>query len=149
LGAPGLLAPAPEGDYILSAHVVADLRTTFDAGALIVWQDERTWAKLAVELCPQGRPTVVSVVTRTRSDDCNSITLAEPHAVLRVARIDEAFAFHVHLDGSWQLIRHFWLGDGPVRPGFLAQSPAGPGCTARFREVVFEPRRLGDVRDGT
>lgn len=153
LGAPGLLAPAPTGDYTLSAHVAADLRATFDAGALILWQDERTWAKLAIELSPAGRPTIVSVVTRARSDDCNSITLEEPQARIRLARIGDTFAFHVHLGDAWQLIRHFWLGDGdgdgPVRPGFLAQSPTGGGCTARFRDVVFEPRRLGDVRDGT
>ena len=149
LNAPALLAPAPEGDFVLSAQIESDLRARFDAGALIVWQDEQTWAKLALELSAQSKPTIVSVVTRTRSDDCNSITLERPSAHLRLARIDDTFAFHVHHEGSWELVRHFSLPPGALRPGFLAQSPTGRGCTARFREIVYEPRRLDDIRNGS
>jgi regulation of enolase protein 1 (concanavalin A-like superfamily) len=149
LNAPALVASLAEGDFVLSAHVEAELRATFDAGALLLWQEERTWAKLALELSPEGRPTVVSVVTRGRSDDCNSLTLDRPSARLRLARIDDAFAFHLHAAGRWQLVRHFWLDAPGLCAGLLAQSPTGEGCTARFREVRLEPRRLDDVRDGT
>jgi regulation of enolase protein 1 (concanavalin A-like superfamily) len=125
LDAPALLASLHDGDFVLSAHVEAELRATFDAGALVVWHDERTWAKLALELSPEGRPTVVTVVTRGRSDDCNSVALDRPSAHLRLARIDDAFAFHLHAAGRWQLIRHFFLDTTSVRAGFLAQSPTG------------------------
>ena len=149
LNAPALLAQPPEHDFLLSTQIEAELRCTFDAGALLLWHDEQTWAKLALERSPEGRSTIVSVVTRGRSDDCNSLALDQPRARLRLARIGDAFAFHLHAAGSWQLIRHFSLGARPVRPGFLAQSPTGEGCTARFRGIELETRRLDDVRDGT
>jgi len=149
LNAPLLLADPPEEDFVLSARVEAELRATFDAGALLLWHDERTWAKLALELSPEGRPTVVTVVTRGRSDDCNSVVLDDANAHLRLARIGDAFAFHLHAEGRWQLVRHFSLDGARVHAGFLAQSPTGRGCTARFRQVRFESRRLDDIRDGT
>jgi uncharacterized protein len=149
LNAPLLLANVQDGDFVLSAQIEADLQSTFDAGALVLWQDERTWAKLALELSPEGRATVVSVVTRGRSDDCNSVALDQPRAHLRIARIEDAFAFHLHAAGSWHLIRHFFLRTAGLRAGFLAQSPTGQGCSVRFREVRLESRRLDDVRDGT
>jgi regulation of enolase protein 1 (concanavalin A-like superfamily) len=149
LNAPALLANLHAGPFVLSAQVEAELQATFDAGALVLWQDERTWAKLALELSPDGRPTVVTVVTRGRSDDCNSVALDQPRAHLRLARIDDAFAFHLHAAGRWQLIRHFFLDTASVRAGFLAQSPTGDGCTVRFRQVRAAGRRLEDVRDGT
>jgi regulation of enolase protein 1 (concanavalin A-like superfamily) len=149
LNAPALLADLAKGDFALSARVEAELRSTFDAGALLLWHDESTWAKLAVERSPDGRPTVVSVVTRGASDDCNSIALERPGAQLRAARIGDAFAFHVHLEDRWQLIRHFSLGTAGIRPGFLAQSPTGEGCATRFTGIRVEARRLADLRDGT
>ena len=149
LNAPVLLANLHDGDFVLSAQIEADLKATFDAGALVLWQDERAWAKVALELSPEGRATVVTVVTRVRSDDCNSVVLDQPRAHLRVARIGDAFAFHLHAAGRWQLIRHFFLGTSRVRAGFLAQSPTGQGCTVRFRHIRVESRRLDDVRDGT
>jgi regulation of enolase protein 1 (concanavalin A-like superfamily) len=149
LNAPVLLANLHDRDFVLSAYIEAELQALFDAGALLVWQGDRSWAKFAVERSPEGKPTVVTVVTRNLSDDCNSVTLDQPSAHLRVARIDDAFAFHLEVAGRWQLIRHFVLEPGNVRVGFLAQSPIGQGCTARFRQMRAEQRRLNDVRDGT
>jgi regulation of enolase protein 1 (concanavalin A-like superfamily) len=149
LNAPVLLATLHEGDFVLSAHIEAELEATFDAGALVLWHGDSTWAKLALELSPEGRATVVTVVTRGRSDDCNSVALDQPSAHLRLARIGDAFAFHLHAAGRWELIRHFSLGTASVRAGFLAQSPTGEGCTVRFRQIRAESRRLNDIRDGT
>jgi regulation of enolase protein 1 (concanavalin A-like superfamily) len=149
LNAPALLLEAPAGDFTLSARIESELRETYDAGALILWHDREHWAKFAVELSPQGRPTIVSVVTRVLSDDCNSIALERPDAQLRIARIDDAFALHVKVGADWSLIRHFTLAGGPARPGFLAQSPTGAGCSARFSALALEARRLDDIRDGT
>jgi uncharacterized protein len=139
-----------EGDYLLSARVEAGLAETFDAGALVLWADERTWGKLALERSPAGAATVVSVVTRGVSDDCNSWTLDEPVAWLRIARMGAAYAFHASLDGArWDLVRHFRLEAANVQVGFEAQSPFGDGCTARFSEIAFEARTLADLRDGS
>jgi regulation of enolase protein 1 (concanavalin A-like superfamily) len=148
--APALLG-RPDGDFQLSAHVEAELAATFDAGALVLRAGGRAWAKLALERSPEGLATVVSVVTRERSDDCNSFAVDGSSLWLRVSRIGEACALHVSTDGSrWQLIRHFSIaGWEPLDAGFLAQSPTGPGCVARFAGVRYAAETLADIRDGS
>ena len=94
---------------------------------------------------------MVSVVTRGESDDCNSVPIDAHATWLRVSRLGRAFAFHHSVDGErWDMIRYFSLGDvaDEVEVGFLAQSPAGDGCTALFEEVTFVPAQLADVRSG-
>jgi uncharacterized protein len=148
LAAPRRLVQPPEGDWLLSARVEAQLQATFDAGALILWADERTWAKLAFERSPQGEGMVVSVVTRGLSDDCNSSVVAGDAVWLRIARVGEAFAFHASADGErWDFVRHFAL-DGDPRPGFLAQSPTGEGMAATFSDIRLDATRLRDLRSG-
>jgi len=139
-----------EGDFTLSARVETEFGSTFDAGALMLWQDERTWAKLAFEISPAGQPMVVSVVTRGESDDCNSMAVDDPGIWLRVARIDGAYAFHASATGrDWQFVRHFRLpGAGPTEVGFEVQSPVGEGCRARFTQIVHTGRTLSDLRNG-
>jgi len=144
--APATLAPV-EGDFVLSALVEVAFAAMFDAGALLVWEDERRWAKLAFELSPQQERMVVSVVTHGRSDDCNSTVVAAESVRLRIARMDEAYAFHASRDGErWDLVRHFHLA-GAVEIGFEAQSPRGDGCEAVFSDIRFEQRTLLDIRD--
>ena len=146
--APALLAPEA-GDYLFSAHVAVDLAATFDAGALVLWHHERTWAKLALELSPQGEPMVVSVVTRGASDDCNSCVVAGNSLWLRIARIGRAHAFHASADGRrWDLVRSFRIDAPELELGFEAQSPTGAGCWAVFSDVRLEARTLGDLRSG-
>lgn len=146
--APALVMPV-EGSWMLSAQVAAEHQSTFDAAVLVVYAAERAWAKLCLELSPRGEPMVVSVVTRSESDDCNSLVIDSP-VWLRVARLERAFAFHYSLDGEvWHMVRYFSLGDAAsVEVGFLAQSPTGDGCTATFREISFTPEILSDVRSG-
>jgi regulation of enolase protein 1 (concanavalin A-like superfamily) len=149
LNAPRLLGRV-EGDYSLSARVTVEFRSDYDAGVLLLWVHERLWAKLCFELSPQGEPMVVSVVTRGVSDDCNSFVVDGDAVGLRVARLGQAFAFHVSTDGrTWRLVRYFALEPGAdPRVGFLAQSPRGDGCSVRFEEISFRPGRLDDIRSG-
>ena len=152
-GEPALNAPAlvgaVAGDFILSAHVSVTFGATFDAGVLMLHADERCWAKLCFERSPQGRPMVVSVVTREYSDDCNSVVVDDDNLWLRVARLGTAYAFHASTDGRhWQLVRYFGLPAADVSVGFEAQSPFGEGCTATFADITFEQRRLADLRSG-
>ena len=140
---------AVEGDFVLSASVSVAFASTFDAGALFVWGSERRWAKLAFELSPQRERMVVSVVTRDRSDDCNSTVVAGDSIGLRIARIGGALAFHASADGArWDLLRHFHLPDAH-EAGFAAQSPTGEGCEATFTDIRFEQRTLLELRDGS
>jgi regulation of enolase protein 1 (concanavalin A-like superfamily) len=71
-------------------------------------------------------------------------------AWLRIARVDQAFAFHWSADGQrWRFVRLFRLPVAGVRIGFIAQSPIGEGSTATFDHVALAERRLADLRDGT
>jgi uncharacterized protein len=152
LSAPALLGTAA-GDFQVAARVEVAFAAAFDAGALVLWHDERTWAKLCFEYSPQAEPMVVSVVTRGVSDDCNSVVITGNVVWLRLARIGAAHAFHYSADGErWHFVRHFRLGgDGPVSFGFgfEAQSPTGDGCAARFSRISFRPVTLASLRDGT
>ncbi|WP_067970066.1 DUF1349 domain-containing protein [Nocardiopsis trehalosi] len=138
-----------EGDFSLSARVRLDLASTYDAAVLLLWAGADTWAKFCLEASPQGRPTIVSVVNRGVSDDCNSFAVDGGDVRLRISRLGPAYAFHVRADGDfWHLVRYFAL-DGDPEVGFLAQSPTGEGRTVRFEEIAFTPTRLADLRGGT
>ncbi|MEO3755343.1 DUF1349 domain-containing protein [Streptomyces sp. B6B3] len=146
--APALLGD-PSGDFTLSARVTVSLAETYDAGVLLLHRDPDTWAKLCLELSPQGRPTIVSVVTRGSSDDANGIAVDTGDVWLRIARIGDAYAFHASTDGSfWQLVRYFTFG-GAAQVGFLAQSPLGPGSTVWFTGIAYARRTLSDLRGGS
>ena len=152
LSAATLLGAPPAGDFRFAARVTVGFAATFDAGVLLLWLDERNWAKLCFEFSPDGEPMVVSVVCRGVADDANGFVVDGRSVWLRVSRTGSAFAFHASTDGTrWRLIRHFALdGDASaVRLGFEAQSPTGDGCTVRFDDVRFVPGGLADLRDGS
>jgi len=147
--APRLLGPV-EGDFQLSARVTCTFDGAFDAGALLLWADEARWVKLALEVSPDGDPGVVSVVTDGLSDDANAFAVTGGAAWLRLSRLGPACALHArHDDEPWRFVRHFPLAStSGLRAGFLAQSPAGEGATARFESIAFTPERLSDLRSG-
>ena len=149
LDAPALVGRTG-GDFLLSARVEVGFASTFDAGVLALWHDERTWAKLCLEYSPDGEAMVVSVVTRSTSDDCNSAVVAGDSVWLRISRIGPEFAFHASTDGTvWRLVRHFALtANDEIEVGFAAQSPLGDGCTATFSDIRFRADTLEDLRNG-
>ena len=134
----------------LKALVTVDYASTFDAGVLTVYKSEQLWAKLCLELSPQGTLMIVSVVTKGKSDDCNSVPISGKSAYLRIAKLESAYAFHYSLDGSfWNMVRYFTLDGSPeAEIGFLAQSPTGEKCSARFSEVAYVPQKLAEIRTG-
>jgi uncharacterized protein len=153
-GEPKANAPAlvgnVQGDFQLSSHVEVDFASSYDAGVLALWKDDRTWAKLCYEFSPQQEPMLVSVVTRGVSDDCNSFVVDRNGIWLRISRIGHAYAFHFSSDGSWwSLVRHFAFAEGDnLAVGFQAQSPLGEQCTARFTRIRFLRSSLTDLRNG-
>jgi regulation of enolase protein 1 (concanavalin A-like superfamily) len=152
LTAATLLGLPASADFQLSARVTVDFAAQFDAGVLLLWVDERHWAKLCFELSPAAEPMVVSVVTRDVSDDANAFTVPDRSVLLRVSRVDHVYAFHASTDEqTWRLIRVFTLGAELDRHmiGFEAQSPTGRGCVATFDRIRFVADRLADLRDGS
>lgn len=152
LNAPRLIG-VPDSRFQLSALVEVEFASTFDAGVLLIWAHDRSWAKLCLEYSPAGQPMVVSVVTRGVSDDANSRDVEGLGTWLRISRsTGGSFAFHAATDGvHWSVIRHFSLDLAPddvVRIGFLAQSPTGEGCRASFSQLRYLPEALDDLRGG-
>ena len=147
--APVLVGSPPTGDFTWEAHVVLDGDAMFDAAGLFVYDDDDHWAKLAVEVTAAG-PTIVSVVTDTFSDDCNSTVLGQRSAWLRLGRVGEAIAFHASDGGGcWELVRVFRAPSAAPRIGFVCQAPTGAGCTGTFDAIAFNLRSLSDIRDGS
>jgi hypothetical protein len=142
-----LLLFRPTGDFVLTARVTLDIRAQWDAGCLMVYADDSTWAKFALEISAYQEPTIVTVVTRGVSDDCNSTPIAGNSAHLRVARIGAAIIFYAALDGrTWKLVRAFTLGmPADLRVGFGSQSPIGQGGSAKFSAIAFERRTVSDI----
>ena len=148
--APAALFSPPGGDFLLSAKVSVDFKSTFDAGVLQLRAADDLWGKLCFEYSPQGQPMVVSVVTRRVSDDCNSSVIEGNVVHLRLSRSGKTFSFHYSTDGLiWQFVRYFSLGDpGSLQVGFSAQSPTGERCTVRFSDLAFRVGTLKDNRSG-
>jgi regulation of enolase protein 1 (concanavalin A-like superfamily) len=146
-----VLVSAADDDFQLVALVNVDFAAMFDAGVLFVHQSDEVFAKLCFELSPAGERTVVSVVTRSASDDANGPVIDADQVWLRVSKIGPAFAFHWSLDGQqWEMLRYFRLPDPAVTSvGFCAQSPTGDGCSVRFSEMSWTSTALANVRDGS
>jgi len=140
-----LFTPGP--DYVLSARVTVQFTTKWDAGALMLWGDDHHWAKLSYEFSPDQKPTLVTVVTRGLSDDCNSLSLAGDSVYLRMAKSGNTYVFYFATDGkNWQILRTFSLDtDLPIRAGFESQSPEGSGAVAKFSAITYDPHRVGNI----
>lgn len=139
-----------DDSFIMSAKVKVQFESMFDAGVIQLPLGENVWGKLCFEFSPQGKPMVVSVVTRGKSDDCNSTIINGNEVYLRVAVNREAIAFHYSTDNSfWHMVRYFTLGDHKgIRAGFSSQSPTGEGCNATFCEIKYYAGVLKDHRSG-
>jgi len=148
--APCALFTPPDPEFRFSARVEVEFSSTYDAGALHILAGIGHWAKLALEYSPQWQPTIVSVVTRGVSDDCNSTAVKGNSTVLRISRNGPTFAFHYSLDGKfWHMVRYFILGEEHnPQIGISAQSPLGTKCRASFTEIAYSPGPLADIRNG-
>jgi len=144
-----LLLFMPRGNFILSSKVKVSFSNIYDGGALILFRNPSCWAKLCFEFSYKTKPTIVSVVTKKFSDDCDSIQVEDSHVYLRISRIGRSFAFHISNNGrKWDFIRCFTLETSEDIPaGFSAQSPKGKSCKAVFSEISFMPEKLENVRE--
>ncbi|NOK58644.1 MAG: DUF1349 domain-containing protein [Chloroflexi bacterium AL-W] len=148
--APMALFTPPDTHFLLSAKVTVTFATPFDAGVLVLYEQDDVWAKLCFENSPQHKPMIVSVVTRGLSDDCNATIITEPSVFLRLYRNADTFAFHYSHDGTyWHLVRYFSLGTlTNLQVGFSSQSPTGDACTSIFSAMCYQQGMLTDIRNG-
>lgn len=130
---------SPSGDFVLKARVEGQLKNIYDVAALVIYQDDTTWAKLCYENSVTKKPTIVSVVTRGVSDDCNSQTLSTDHIYLAIIRKGTGFAFHSSVDGqTWSMVRCFNLSlTGKIRIGFAVHAYRDEPFAATFSEITY------------
>jgi len=138
---------APEGDFTFKAKVSAQLVNVYDVAALVAYADGKHWAKLCFENSALEEATVVTVVTRERSDDANSENVASPFVYLAIARKGDEYSMHFSRDGKqWRLARHFQLPAEPkLRIGFAAHSDSYQ-FVASFSEIVYRPTAPPNMR---
>ena len=150
---PRLVLKTSEPVISITAQVTANFSGTFDAGFLFVEMAPDYWAKLALEFSPQGFPTIVSVVTKQTSDDCDGPRVAAGLVWLRLYLQDEVVAFHFSDDGElWRFARTFSLPrntDGIIKLGLGAQAPIGSGFEAVFCSVSVSHKLISDLRNGS
>jgi uncharacterized protein len=134
----------PADDFVLSARVTVGFRSQWDAGVLVLYVNDTTWAKLCFEMTVEKHPAIVSVVTQGLSDDDNSIAVSGNSVYLKIAKAGQAIFFYASEDGqNWKIIRSFSFGPGiKVRAGFSSQSPSGEGCTTQFDQINYLAKRV-------
>lgn len=138
-----------KGNFTVSTRVEVDMIAEFDSGCIMIMADDTNWAKLCFEF-PNHKPTMVSVVTKETSDDCNSEKVQEKKPYLRVTRFGNCFAFHYSIDGQiWTMVRYFHM-EAPleIKVGVVAQSPAGNGCKVSFDSFEYSPEPVKNLRSG-
>ena len=138
----------PEGDFVLRARVCPHLEAVYDVAALVIYFDDRTWAKLCFENSVQKKPTIVSVVTRGLSDDCNSSSIEAQSVYLSLKKKGDHYSMHWSPDGQqWQMVRDFNLkGRGPLQAGFAVHGSRGEGTWAEFTEIRYTDSAPDDMR---
>jgi len=143
---PRLLFDADAG-FVLRAKVTVDFKAKWDAGLLLVYEDDAHWAKLCLENSVYDKPTIVSVVTRGASDDSNGLEVEGNTIYLQMARTGPAVIFYASADAkAWHIIRAFTLGDASskrvekMQAGFSSQSPTGKGHRTVFSEIQYRPQ---------
>lgn len=138
------------GDFVVRARVRPTFGARYDAGGILVRQNEERWAKLCYESTNFGTTAAVSVVTRGLSDDANGADLAVPDLWLQVCRVRDEFGMQYALDGKeWRKVRRFHLPlPDTVRVGLLAQSPGDRGTSVDFLWFSVESRTVADTRTG-
>lgn len=140
------------GDFVFKARGSLEFLNTYDAAALMVYENENVWAKFALENSdmPCRKPAVVSVVTNRISDDCNGPVVDGNSLWFQITRVDDCFAFHYSLDGEvYNMVRVFTLPVGQtVKVGFEAQAPMGPGGQRHYDHISIEHKRVENIRAG-
>lgn len=140
------------GDFVFKTKVQLEFKNLYDAAALLVYENENVWAKLALENSdlPCRKPAVVSVVTNRISDDCNGPVMDGNSVWFQISRVDDCFAFHYSVDGKeYQMVRVFTLPVGKtVKVGFEAQAPMGEGGNRYYSEISVESKRVKNIRAG-
>ena len=139
----------PNSNFVFTAKVRADLREVYDVAALVIYENKDLWAKLCYENSINKEPTVVSVVTRKLSDDCNSVKIEGGFVYLAMVKKGDEFSFHYSVDNrNWELVRHFNLecDSTNLMIGFAVHCSRGDKFSAEFSDISYSNQLLENMR---
>jgi len=141
----------PDSNFIFSAKVSLAFNTVYDGGAIILYSDSSTWAKLLFELNDGNIIGVGSSLVRDKlGDDSYHVALNAKQVFLKAVRSGKTFCFYYSLDGKkWSLLRTFtYPNPENLKIGFYAQSPKGNSSTVNFSEIKYRPEKFKDFLTG-
>ncbi len=139
----------PDSSFVFKAKVSAKLKEVYDVATLLIYQDSEYWAKFCYENSVEKKPTIVSVVTRKYSDDCNSSSIAKEYAYMAIVKKGMEVSFHYSPDGNeWKLIRHFRLQKTDnIQLGFAVHCSRGNGFKAAFSDIAYSSKIPDNLRN--
>jgi len=143
--APKLLFQA-DSNFVLTVAIHHAFASKWDGGAIVLKADGRHWIKYCFEKDYTGAKRVVSVVTKDISDDCNHAAATANTIYYKMAKAGNVITLYFSTGGkSWYLVRHLVFdAHGPLRLGFLAQSPTGKSCRATFSGIHYSTKKIAD-----
>ncbi len=139
-----------EGDFVAKALVEPDFSSQWNAVSLMMHADSLNWIKLAFENSDATGPSIVSVVTRDRSDDANGVILkSEPRIWLAVARKGALYALHWSQNGEeYTMARLAKMPEADtVKIGVEFQSPVGKKAKHYLHYFNIEQRSVINLRN--
>ncbi len=140
------------GDFTFACRVKPHFGAVYDAGAVMVYQSEHQWVKLAFENTDLGHTAVVSVANNVLSDDANGEKIEAAAIWLKVTKKDSVIGLYHSSDAvKWSMVRvyrHCFDADAVMYVGLLAQSPMGQGCSVEFDSLTFSKEPVCNLREG-
>jgi len=138
------------GDFTVSSKLSVLGENFGDATILMVRESHNRWIKLCIELGPDGRCSVVSVITDGWSDDANGELLPSNEAWVRITRKGNFFGLHYSLDGmNWRFVRAFGLKlEKKIKVGYGIQAPRSLNCTGTVDDFKISDKIIKDFRNG-
>ncbi len=139
------------GDFVAITRVQPDFTSMWNAAALMVYWDAQHWIKFAFENSDATGPSIVSVVTREKSDDANGVILRDAEAIwLKMVRKGNLYSMHWSRDGKeYRMARLAAMPEARViKVGIEAQCPVGPGARHGFSFFSLENKTVKDIRKG-
>lgn len=138
-------------DFIATVCVSPDLSSMWNAAGLFLMIDDNHWIKFVFENSDATGPSIVSVTTRTASDDANGVILDEKSTIwLKIIRKGNNYAMHWSTDGkNYKMARLSAMPAAEkVKIGLEAQSPIGEKAIHKFHHFSIEPKTVKDLRKG-
>ena len=138
------------GDCVIEAEVSMKRTGNYDGAGLILFGDERHWAKCCMEATDFGKIAVITVMTDGVSDDANGPNITNDSVWLRLVRKGNDCSVHYSFDGKYYEMYRICKVNLPetVTAALVAQAPVGPAGYRHFRNVKVEEKTVADLRKG-